>query len=97
VTVSESFGDGNGRSTCQRGATHTWKTQQLRKHGQNGLFNMYLTDVTGTLHGSGIGGCENFKQGHGRDLNFFRGKSRISIIVRGTEGILSFGLEGVDF
>jgi hypothetical protein len=40
-------------------------------------------------HGSGVGGCEILKQWHGQDANFFRGKSRISITFRGTQGILS--------
>jgi hypothetical protein len=40
-------------------------------------------------HGSGVEGCEILKQWYGREMNFFRGKSRIFITFRGTQGILS--------
>jgi hypothetical protein len=39
--------------------------------------------------GSGVDGCEILKQWHGREMNFSRGKSRISITFRGTQEILS--------
>jgi hypothetical protein len=40
-------------------------------------------------HGSGTGGCEILKQRHVRDVNFSRGKSRISITFRSMKGIIS--------
>jgi hypothetical protein len=40
-------------------------------------------------HGNGIGGCKILKQWYRRKMNFSRGKLRISITFRGTQGILS--------
>jgi hypothetical protein len=34
-------------------------------------------------HGSGIGGCKILKQCYEREMNFYRGKSRICITLRG--------------
>jgi hypothetical protein len=50
----------------------------------------------GSVHGSGVGGCKNLKWWHVRNVNFSRGKSRISITFRGTQGILSYILVEVD-
>jgi hypothetical protein len=50
---------------------------------------VYLTDVSGSFHGSDIEGCENLIHWHGRDINFSRGKSRILITFRDMEEILS--------
>jgi hypothetical protein len=62
----------------------------VQNHGQPSHFVLYLTDVRTNTHGSGTEGREILKQWHRRDDNFSRGKSRISITFRGTEGILSF-------
>jgi hypothetical protein len=45
-------------------------------------------------HGSGVEGCKILKQWHGREMNFSRGKSRIFITFRGTQGILSNKISG---
>jgi hypothetical protein len=65
------------------------KTQHLYNHGQNVFFALYLTAVRARSDGSGVDGCIILKQWHGRELNFPRDKSRISITFRGTQGILS--------
>jgi hypothetical protein len=64
--------------------------------GQNDLFNVYLTDVSGSFHSSGIEECENLIHWHRRDMNFFRGKLRILITFRGMEGILSISYKAVN-
>jgi hypothetical protein len=46
-------------------------------------------------HGSGIGGCKILKQCYEREMNFYRGKSRICITLRGAHK--GFSLLSVDY
>jgi hypothetical protein len=61
----------------------------VQNQGQPSHFVLYLMDVRMSSHGSGTEGCQILKHWHRRNNNFFRGKSRILITFRGTQGILS--------